>query len=125
MNTDANVEETTEVALGAVLRWGTIIAALVIGLGGIAFLTQHGGELPHYGLFRGEPDDLKSVRGIVADAAHRDPQGWIQLGLLLLVATPIARVIGALLAFAYRRDLTYVVISSLVLAGLLYGLLAS
>jgi uncharacterized membrane protein len=49
----------------------------------------------------------------------------IQLGILLLVATPIARVMGALVSFALRRDVTYAVISSLVLAALLYSLLAS
>ena len=49
----------------------------------------------------------------------------MQLGLLLLVATPMARVVAALVGFVRQRDLVYVVVSSLVLATLLYSLLAS
>jgi uncharacterized membrane protein len=47
----------------------------------------------------------------------------IQLGLLLLIATPIARVIGAGLIFAGERDWLYTAIAGLVLALLLYSLL--
>ncbi len=111
--------------LGNLLRWGTIVSAAVIALGGVAFLWEHGGDVPRYETFHGENEDLKSIGGIFWDAASRQSRGIMQLGLLLLVATPIARVIGALAAFAWRRDLTYVVISSLVLAALLYSLLAS
>ena len=117
--------ESIEILLGNLLRWGTLISATVIALGGIAYLATSGGETPHYEAFHGEPSGLRSVPGIVADALAWHSGGVIQLGLLLLVATPIARVIGALVAFALRRDAKYVVISSLVLAALLYSLLAS
>jgi uncharacterized membrane protein len=114
-----------EIVLGTLLRYGTILSATVIALGGVAYLWTSGGEAPHYGVFRGEPQELSTVRGIARDALALDPRGVIQLGVLLLVATPIARVIGALVAFAWQRDRTYVVVSSLVLAALLYGLLVS
>lgn len=117
--------ESIEIVLGNVLRWSTIISAVVIAAGGIGYLIVNGGETPDYETFRGEPTDLRSVEGIVAHAAQFHWRGVIQVGLLLLVATPIARVIGALVAFALRRDVKYVVISSLVLAALLYSLLAS
>jgi uncharacterized membrane protein len=117
--------ESIEIVLGNLLRWGTLISAAVITLGGIGYLMTSGGETPDYGVFRGEPAGLRSIAGIVTNAFARHSSGVIQLGLLLLVATPIARVIGALVAFALRRDLKYVVISSLVLAALLYSLLAS
>jgi uncharacterized membrane protein len=117
--------QAIEIVLGNLLRWGTLISAIVIALGGIAYLVTSGGQTPHYDAFHGEPSDLRSVDGIVVDALAWHSRGVIQLGLLLLMATPIARVIGALVAFALRRDAKYVVISSLVLAALLYGLLAS
>jgi uncharacterized membrane protein len=117
--------ESIEIVLGNVLRWGTVISAVVIALGGAAYLYTSGGDAPHYATFRGEPPELSSVLGVVADAAGFDARGVIQLGILLLVATPIARVMGALVSFALRRDVTYTVISSLVLAALLYSLLAS
>jgi uncharacterized membrane protein len=47
----------------------------------------------------------------------------VQLGLLLLIATPVARVALTLVAFILQRDRTYVGVTALVLALLLYGLL--
>ena len=61
--------EAIEIVLGNVLRWGTLVSAAVIALGGVAYLVASGGETPHYGAFRGEPADLGSVRCILADAA--------------------------------------------------------
>lgn len=125
MNQPQDNGASIEISLGRVLRLGTLISAVVIALGGVAFLVTGGGDAPHYEAFHGESSELKSVPAILADAVQWHPRGVIQLGMLLLVATPIARVIGALVAFAARRDVAYVVISLLVLAALLYGLLAS
>jgi uncharacterized membrane protein len=47
----------------------------------------------------------------------------IQLGLLLLVAAPVTRVIFSVATFALQRDWTYVVITLIVLAALGYSLL--
>ena len=47
----------------------------------------------------------------------------VQLGLLLLIATPIARVVLAAVGFAFERDRMYVVVSLIVLAVLLFSLL--
>jgi uncharacterized membrane protein len=117
--------QSIEIVLGRVLQVGTLVSAAVIAVGGLAWLVTSGGQAPHYDVFRGEPSDLSTVRGIVAAAFALEPQAVIQLGLLLLVGTPIARVVGALAAFSARRDGLYVAVSSLVLAALLYSLLAS
>ena len=49
-------------------------------------------------------------------------RAWIWAGLLILIATPVARVAFACAAFALQRDWTYVTISAIVLALLIYGL---
>ena len=46
----------------------------------------------------------------------------VQLGLVLLIATPVARVAFTLVAFARQRDRAYVMITTIVLALLLYSL---
>lgn len=125
MNDKRTDDNKIEIALGNLLRYGTLLSAAVIALGGIAYLATDGSQSPNYGVFHGEPPELISVRGIVADAFGFHSRGVMQFGLLLLVATPISRVIGALVAFALERDVKYVVVSSLVLAALLYSLLAS
>ena len=90
--------------------------------GGIFYLIRYHSTSPGYRVFRGEPADLRSVSGILADAIELRSRGLIQLGLLLLVATPVARVVFSVFAFARQHDLTYVVLTLIVLAVLIYSL---
>jgi uncharacterized membrane protein len=77
-----------------------------------------------YHVFRGEPEELRHPAGILIEASALGSRGVIQLGLLLLVATPIARVIFSVFAFARERDWLYVLLTLIVLGVLLYSLLA-
>jgi uncharacterized membrane protein len=115
-------DERVEAILGNLLRAGVIIAATVVLVGGVFFLIRYGATSPDYRTFRGEPANLRSVSGILTDAVNLRSRGLIQLGLLLLVATPVARVVFSVFAFACQRDLTYVVLTLIVLAVLLYSL---
>jgi uncharacterized membrane protein len=114
--------EAFEVLLGHVLRAGVVLAAIVVAAGGAIFLAKHGGESPAYGTFLGEPGDLRSIAGIVSEARTLSGRGVIQLGLLLLIATPIARVFFALVGFSREKNWMYVGISAIVLALLAYSL---
>ena len=111
-------EETMEQFLGNLLRAGVVLAATVVLAGGILYLVRHGGEKPDYRVFRGEPADLRSPVGIVRDAWELQGRGIIQLGLLLLIATPVARVFFSAIGFARQRDWVYVGLTLVVLAGL-------
>jgi uncharacterized membrane protein len=86
-------------------------------------VAQHGRSPADYGTFRGEPDYLRSLVGILRAALSVDSRAIVQLGLVLLIATPIARVAFTLVAFALQRDRVYVGVTLLVLALLLFGLL--
>lgn len=108
--------------IGILLRVGVYSSAAVVLLGGILYLVQHGSEAPNYSQFHGVPDSLNTVSGIVAGALHGNALAIIQFGLLMLIATPVARVIFSVLAFLYERDYLYVVISAIVLAVLIYSL---
>jgi len=108
--------------IGNLLRVGVGTAAAVVLLGGVLYLARHGGEMPSYRVFHGEPSQLRSVGGILRSAPQLGGRGIIQLGLLLLIATPIARVAFAVLGFAMERDRTYVLVSLIVLATLLFSL---
>jgi len=108
--------------IGNLLRLGVVTAAAVVLLGGTLYLARHGMETPSYRVFHGEPAAFRSVGGIFGSAAHLGGRGTIQLGLLLLIATPISRVAFAALGFAMERDRTYVVVSLIVLATLLFSL---
>jgi uncharacterized membrane protein len=53
-----------------------------------------------------------------------DPVGIIQLGILILIATPVVRVAFSVFAFAEERDWMYVVVTLVVLGLLLFSLTA-
>ena len=111
-----------EQVVGNLLRIGVIIAAAVVAIGAVMFLVGHGGEPPHYKIFRGEPSNLSHVGGIVADAFSGHARGLIQFGLLLLIATPVARVVFSVVGFAFERDHAYVLITLIVLGVLAFSL---
>jgi uncharacterized membrane protein len=111
-----------EQLLGNLLRTGVLLAAAVVLLGGVVYLARHGHERVNLHEFRGEPEALRSPSGIVREALRGRGRGLIQLGLLLLIATPVARVVFSVFAFLRERDRTYVVITLLVLGVLLVSL---
>lgn len=114
-----------EVIIGGLLRTGVILAAAVVLFGAVVFLAQHGPEVAAHGVFRGEPKSLTSVSAIVHGVLHLSGRSIIQLGLLILIATPVARVAFSAVAFAIEHDYLYVWITLFVLAVLLYSLLVS
>jgi uncharacterized membrane protein len=115
-------DEKMEQIIGTLLISGVIAAALIVLVGGVLYLIRYGATLPDYTVFRGEPVELRSVSGIITDALSFRIHGVIQLGLLLLIATPVARVAFSIFAFALQRDRTYVVVTLIVLGVLIYSL---
>ncbi len=112
-----------ETIIGNLLRVGVSMAAAVVFLGGVLYLARHSADHVSYQHFSAAGDTIQSVTGILHAAAHFDSQGVIQFGLLLLIATPIARVALAVIGFALEKDRLYAVISLIVLAILAFSLL--
>jgi uncharacterized membrane protein len=125
MATTEWTDRRVETIVGNLLRIGVTLSALIILAGGMVFLVRHGTEPASYRIFRGEPSDLRHVRGIVRTALALRGRGIIQLGLLLLIATPIARVAFSLFGFAEEKDWMYVTFTAIVLVILLYSLVGS
>jgi uncharacterized membrane protein len=118
-------DKRTQLVIGTLLRTGVFLSAAVVLIGAFLFLAQAAHSNSAYTVFRGEPAELRSLAGIVRGAARSDAAAIIQLGLLLLIATPIARVVFSAAAFALERDWLYVLITLIVLAILLGSLLCS
>ena len=116
-------DEQVEHFVGNLLRYGVMTSAFVALAGGIFYLVRHGGETIRYDTFQGQPPNLTSVSGVIGGVLALNPRSVIQLGLLLLIATPGARVAFSLLAFIRQRDRTYIVITTIVLGLLLYSLM--
>jgi uncharacterized membrane protein len=118
-------DRRVETIVGNLLRVGVVLSALVILAGGAIFVVRHGFEPANYRVFRGEPSELRHIRGIIRGIAALHSRAIIQLGVVLLIATPIARVAFSLFGFAAERDRMYVAFTATVLAILLYSLLGA
>ncbi len=115
-------DEQVERYLSGLLRAGVLLAAAVTGVGGLFYLMHAGGRHADYTAFHGVSRGLDSVVGVLRGVRALRAEALIQLGLLLLIATPITRVALSLLAFAREGDRTYVLITTFVLALLLLSL---
>jgi uncharacterized membrane protein len=118
-------DQKMEDIVGSLLRAGVSLSALVVVTGAIIYLLRHGQAPADYHVFHGEPQELRSAGGIVRDAFTLKGQAIIQLGLLLLIATPVARVAFSVFGFAEEHDRMYVGFTLIVLAVLLYSLIGS
>lgn len=117
--TDASIERM----VSDLLRTGVLIAGSVVLAGGVYFLGQHASDPVDYRQFNGQPSVDRSVSEIVRGALALRARSIIQFGILLLIATPIARVAFSLVAFLFERDQVYVAVTAVVLAILLFSLI--
>jgi uncharacterized membrane protein len=118
----AITEERLESAIANLLRAGVLVSAALVGLAGLFYLLQHRTDTVDYARFQMEQNNLRTLSGIFASAMRLQIDAMIQLGLVLLIATPIARVGLAALGFYLQRDRLYVAVSLIVLAILMISL---
>jgi uncharacterized membrane protein len=116
-------DETVESIIGNLLRAGVLLSAAVTLAGGLWYLFQHGAQpVADYRHFQAQPGQLGGMTGIVGLVTAQQSRGLILIGIVLLIATPVARVVLALVAFALQHDWFYVGVSLIVLAVLLYSI---
>lgn len=118
-------DRTIEQLVSHLLKFGVLLASAIVLLGGWIYLSRHGTEPAEYQFFHGEPTEFCSPWGVVQAVLSGNSLSIIQLGILLLIATPIVRVVFCLSTFIWQRDLSYIFITSFVLAGLLYSLIGA
>jgi len=112
-----------EKLIGVTLLAGVLVSTFVVLLGGLIYVSRHASMHTDYRVFRGEPSDLRSLAGIGKDAKAFSGRGMIQFGLVLLVALQVVRVALTGALFVISRDGVFVVITTIVLALLAYGLI--
>lgn len=109
-------DKDMQLLLGQVLRAGTIISISIVFIGGVVFLYRHGFSIANYRVFNGVPDFVQHPSGIEYGILNFKGQAIIQFGIILLIATPIVRVLFSAIGFVLEKDYMYVVISLLVLS---------
>ncbi len=108
-------EDRAQNAIAAVLRYGSSISTAVMALGLIFGLLRGGGSLAR-------PGSAASPAMLLSRALQFDPVGVAELGVLLLLLTPVFRIIIAVVTFGLERDTKYVLISLGVLAVMVFSI---
>jgi uncharacterized membrane protein len=119
---DTGRDRSMEDFLGTLLRIGVTLAGLVVAIGACIYMARHATEPADYGHFEGTPPEYLDFWAIVTGVLNGRGRALIQMGLLILVATPVARVFFSLILFAKERDWRYVAITSVVFAMLLVSI---
>jgi uncharacterized membrane protein len=110
--------------IGWILRGGVIVSMTIVVIGGIVFLWRHGHSTPDYHTFKKVPYFIDSSEGVFEGVLHGKGQAIVQLGIMVLIATPVMRVIFAVIAFALEKDRLYTLISLMVLLIILASMLS-
>jgi uncharacterized membrane protein len=116
-------DQQINMTISVLLRVGVTLAAAIVIVGGVLYLIHNGRSIPEVKIFRGEPADLRQVHGVLHDVLALRGRGIIQLGILILILTPVARVAFSVFAFWQQRDRLYIVVTLIVLVILVHGLL--
>jgi uncharacterized membrane protein len=114
-------DERVDAVISTLLRAGLVASAALVLAGAVLYLTRHGGEGAAYHVFRGEPPGFREIKGIVEATSRFRGRGFIMAGLILLIATPIARVAFSVVAFLRQRDHVYMIVTLIVLVVLLFS----
>ncbi|HVU99064.1 MAG TPA: DUF1634 domain-containing protein [Puia sp.] len=112
---DADLEQI----IGSLLRNGVLASSVVVLAGGIVYLVRHGGRYPEYHHFQGEPDKMRKPLLMWEAVWRGEGRPLIQLGLLILVATPIARILFSFIGYLLEKDYLYAVLTAIVLLVIL------
>jgi uncharacterized membrane protein len=115
-------DQELDIFVAGMLRFGVTLSALVVLAGGLLFLRHPWSAIPDYSHFQAGDISLRTIPGIFHGAVRLHAQSIIQLGLIVLIATPVVRVVFCVVGFVRQRSHLYVVISSIVLMILLFSL---
>ena len=125
-------DQRLEVAIAVLLRIGVIAAAVLVAIGGVMVLRHPEAPVPDYRIFHAPAEasstvsantSIHSIRAVFSQLGSGSGASIIALGLLVLIATPIARVVFAVIGFAREHDALYTVVSLIVLGILAFSLL--
>jgi uncharacterized membrane protein len=107
-----------DVAVGRLLRTGTITAVAILAVG-VVLMIVHGISPTD------KPFPAFDLARIPADIAALRPEGFLWLGLIAVMLTPISRVTASLVGYVRAADRTMVLISIAILTVIAVSILLS
>lgn len=107
--------------IGNLLRLGVIIAMTIVLAGLIIFLFQYGRDIAHYEQF--DKTATFHISEFYTKLKHGDSKAIMELGIIALIATPIARVLFTMIGFWLEKDRMYTIIALIVLCIIAFSLM--
>ena len=119
------MNEWVDTAISTLLRVGVILSVTIIAFGLVLTFVHH----PDYVSSPASLAELTAARAtypntivsVIDGVRHAREQAIVMAGLLLLIATPIARVALSIVVFIIEHDKLYTAITAAVLLILLIG----
>ena len=115
-------DQDIQIILGTLLRVGVILAMTVVLVGGVMYLIEYGNNLVDYSIFKPFDNEYATIEAIFKGLYTMDSKAIIQLGTILLIFTPITRVVFSIFSFLIERDYLYALIGLFVLSVILFSL---
>jgi len=109
-------DKDIQVILGTLLRAGVIVSMSIVLIGGIIFLIHNNGVITDYKVFKPELSKFSSIASIFRGVLTLQGDAIVQFGVLMLIFTPIARIVFAIFSFLIEKDYLYVLIGLIILA---------
>lgn len=111
-----------QILLGNLLRTGVVLSMVIVLIGGVLFVSENTSTHVDYRVFKPEDLAFSSISAILKGLMSFKSNAIIQFGVLLLIFTPIMRIIFSVVSFIIERDYMYVVIGLIVLAVIMVSL---
>ena len=115
-------DKDMQAIIGWVLRLGVVVSMTVVFIGGVIYLYRHGHTVADYRKFSGVPEFLQTPRGILNGIVTFRGRAIIQAGIVLLIATPVIRIICSAIGFIMEKDYMYTGITIFVLMIIVIGM---
>ncbi|MBI5300910.1 MAG: DUF1634 domain-containing protein [Chloroflexi bacterium] len=120
-----------ELFIARLLRWGVILSFIILlaGIGSVLVTGNTGyhairlDDLDSIVAYHVRPDFPNTPSDVAQGVLVFKPYAIITLGLLVLIAIPVMRVVVSVIAFVTERDWLYVAITAWVLTVLLISFL--
>lgn len=115
-------DKDIEIIMGNLLRYGVLASVTIVVIGAFFYLFQHAGDKPQYRQFLGEPKRITEFGTVWKTALQGRGRSIIQIGLFVLMATPIARIVFSIIGYILEKDYLYIIITLIVLSVILFSL---
>jgi uncharacterized membrane protein len=126
MNQPVNTfkEKDMQVIIGWILRAGVFISMAIVFFGGVLYIYRHGHTVANYHTFKGVPNFVQTLPGILHGIITFRGRAIIQAGIILLIATPVIRVVFSAIGFVLEKDHLYTGITLAVLLIIVISMLS-